>query len=192
MTQTDRGALRAELRTRRRALTAVERARAGARVGNLLEPYWQGARLAGYWACDGELPLHALPPTPAGATYHLPCLQPGQQLAFAPWQMGAALKPNRYGIPEPDVDDQALLDPHALDVVLVPLVGFSRDGNRLGSGGGYYDRSFAFLNHQPRPKRPQLIGVAYSFQELERLPAAPWDVALDLIITETEVIQPAA
>ncbi|MBD8527489.1 5-formyltetrahydrofolate cyclo-ligase [Pseudomarimonas arenosa] len=191
MTEFDRGALRADLRQRRRALSAAERVRAGTQVGGLLEPYWNGARLAGYWACDGELPLHALPPTPPEAQYCLPCLLPDKRLAFAPWRPGEALKPNRYGIPEPDLPDQSLLRPEALDVVLVPLIGFTRDGTRLGSGGGYYDRSFAFLNHMPRPQRPQLIGIAYSFQELPRLPAAPWDVALDLIVTEREVIRTA-
>lgn len=189
MTELDRGALRAELRLRRRRLSAPERMRAGVRVGEQLSSLWHGARLAGYWACDGELPLHALPPTPPGADYCLPCLREGGRLAFGAWSPGAALKPNRYGIPEPDLNEQQLLDPTELDVVLVPLVGFNRDGTRLGSGGGYYDRSFAFLNESPRRRQPLLIGVAYDFQELPQLRAEAWDVPLDLIVTESEVIR---
>ena len=82
----------------------------------------------------------------------------------------------------------AQLAPHALDIVLVPLLAFDRRGTRLGSGGGYYDRSFAFLHGQARPHRPLLVGVGYAFQEVESLPAAAWDVALDYIATDAELI----
>ena len=193
MTEPDRAALRAELRARRRALTATDRMRSGARVGEQLAEFLPPSGwLAGYWACDGELPLHALPPLPAAARYCLPVLQPECRLRFAGWLPGRPLRANRYGIPEPEVDQSALLEPESLDLVLLPLLGFSRSGARLGSGGGYYDRSFAFLNASPRPAAPRLIGVGYACQEIEHLRAEPWDVALDLIITEREVIVPAA
>jgi 5-formyltetrahydrofolate cyclo-ligase len=97
------------------------------------------------------------------------------------------VQPNRYGIPEP-VAPGELLEPFQLDLVLVPLLGFDRRGHRLGHGGGYYDRSFAFLNEQVRPTEPLLVGIAYDFQELEIVNEEPWDVALDFIATNRELI----
>jgi 5-formyltetrahydrofolate cyclo-ligase len=111
----------------------------------------------------------------------------GQRLHFAPWQSGDDVQPNRYGIPEP-VEPAELFEPFQLDLVLVPLLGFDRRGHRLGHGGGYYDRSFAFLKEQVRPTEPLLVGIAYAFQELPRIEAAKWDVALDFIATDRELI----
>jgi 5-formyltetrahydrofolate cyclo-ligase len=104
-------------------------------------------QVAGYWAVGGELPLHvALAALVArGQNYHLPVLTHGRTLRFAPWRQGVALQPNRYGIPEPQCAPAELLAPQALDLVLVPLIGFDRRGHRVGTGGGYYDRTFAFL-----------------------------------------------
>ncbi|MGP1664777.1 MAG: 5-formyltetrahydrofolate cyclo-ligase, partial [Rhodanobacter sp.] len=59
---------------------------------------------------------------------------------------------------------------------------------RLGYGGGYYDRSFAFLKDQARPAEPLLVGVGYAFQELDELAAQAWDIRLDFIATEHELI----
>lgn len=68
------------------------------------------------------------------------------------------------------------------DIILTPLVGFDRRGNRLGQGAGHYDRAFAAFPHARR------IGVAWSVQEVDALPADPWDVPLHAIITEREWI----
>lgn len=76
-----------------------------------------------------------------------------------------------------------------LDMVFVPLVAFSRDGSRLGQGGGYYDRTFAFRTQPEVLKRPLLVGLAHAFQEVEYLPREPWDVPLDVIITDCELIK---
>ena len=72
--------------------------------------------------------------------------------------------------------------PEAMNVVIVPVLGFTRAGTRLGMGGGFYDASFAFRKTRPAP--PLLIGAAYSCQELEHLEAADWDVMLDAVATE--------
>jgi len=145
--------------------------------------------VAGYWAVRGELPLHMLLNHPrSGFIYCLPLLD-GKRLRFAPWRFGDPLVQNRYGIPEPDVAPSSCLEPGQLDGVLVPLLAFDRRGNRLGSGAGYYDRSFAFLLERARPARPLLIGVGYAFQEVESLPAQAWDVPLDLVATEHELIE---
>jgi 5-formyltetrahydrofolate cyclo-ligase len=115
-------------------------------------------------------------------------ITPANDLQFAAWSAGADLQANRYGIPEPVAAATERLGPAEIDVVLVPLLGFDRRGNRLGSGAGFYDRSFAFLRDRQRPARPVLIGVGYHFQEVPALAPATWDVALDFIATDRELI----
>ncbi len=134
---------------------------------------------------DGEIALHAfqlgLPP---GLTWCLPVLGPEKTLRFAPWRPGDALASNRFGIPEPDVDDESLLAPEAMALVVVPLVGFDSHGHRLGMGGGWYDRSFAFRNRKVAP--PWLVGAAFGAQQVGTLVAADWDVALDAVCSERD------
>ena len=147
------------------------------------------ARIAGYWAVGGEMPLHAVYTSlrTREQRYFLPLLAEPGLLRFAAWQPGAPLRHNRYGIPEPEVA-QGDVAPSELDVVLLPLLGFDRKGNRLGMGAGYYDRSFAFLRDAPRPARPLLVGIGYHFQELAQIAAEAWDIRLDFIATDRELI----
>ena len=72
--------------------------------------------------------------------------------------------------------------------MLVPLLGFDRSGHRLGFGGGFYDTSFAFLRTGERPREPLLVGIAYAAQELAEFAPEAWDVRLDFIATERELI----
>jgi 5-formyltetrahydrofolate cyclo-ligase len=184
--------LRQTLADRRRALSPAERIAAAQGLRRSLEQlpeYFTDTRVAGYWAVNGELPLNlVIPPLASrGQQFLLPVLQSGQRLRFARWQAGEEVQPNRHGIPEP-VNASEWFEPFQLDLVLVPLLGFDRRGHRLGYGGGYYDRSFAFLNEQVRPTEPLLVGVAYHFQELDLVQEHPWDVALDFIATDRELI----
>ena len=184
--------LRQQLAERRRALTPAQRIGAAQGLRRSLEQlpeYLTDARVAGYWACDGELPLNlVIPPLASrGQQFLLPVIGPNHRLRFAPWQAGQDVQPNRYGIPE-TVEPKELFEPFQLDLVLVPLLAFDRNGNRLGTGGGYYDRGFAFLQEQARPTEPLLVGVAYAFQELPQIDAQAWDVPLDYIATEHELI----
>ncbi len=159
------------------------------RVLEQLPEYFTDARVAGYWAFRDELPLNlVIPPLAArGQQFLLPVVTADRHLVFAPWLTGDAVQPNRYGIPEP-VTPATWLAPEQTELVLVPLLGFDRRGHRLGYGGGYYDRSFAFLNAQTRPTEPLLVGIAYALQELPQIDASPYDVALDFIATEDELI----
>lgn len=193
MTTIDRSALRAELRARRRALDARSRMQAGEAVAARLRPLLGEGYVAGYWAVDGELPLHALLAGERRFIYCLPRLLDGNRLGFAPWRPGDALVANRFGIPEPDVEPTSLLDAEQLHTVLLPLVGFTRSGQRLGAGGGYYDRSFAARLQSPGAG-PRLIGIGYACQQIEALDAQAWDVPLDAVVTELELIdlRPAA
>ncbi len=182
---------RRDLRARRRALGAPERMAAALALPQrlrVLPALSQPGYVAGYWAMDGELSLHALLMGQPPFVYCLPCLREDGSLGFAPWRTGDPLRSNRYGIPEPDLERTSQLEPEQMHCVLLPLVGFDRRGGRLGAGGGYYDRSFAFLNTRPRPPAPQLVGIAYGFQQLEDFAPEPWDVALDYVATERELI----
>jgi 5-formyltetrahydrofolate cyclo-ligase len=183
--------LRRALRQRRRDASAAERMAAAEAVASrlLYHPRFptQGY-VAGYWATDGELPLHMLQMRlREGQSWCLPCVQPDGSLRFAPWRPGDPLHTNLYGIPEPDLAPESLLPAQDMAVVVLPLLGFTRQGQRLGMGGGYYDRSLAFRRGSKTP--PWLVGAAYSFQELDALAAQDWDVPLDAIATEEEFIE---
>ena len=187
-----RQSLREQMAARRRALTPPARMAAAQGLRRTLEQlpeYLTDTRVAGYWATGGELPLNlVIPPLAArGQRFLLPLLAKNKELHFAPWNSGDDVAPNRYGIPEP-VAPREWFAPFQLDLVLVPLLAFDRRGHRLGHGGGWYDRSFAFLKQQARPTEPLLVGVAYDFQEVEHLDAEPWDVPLDYVATEHELI----
>lgn len=179
--------LRQDLRTRRRALPAVDRiAAADTLATRLLTLSFapQSGYVAGYWAMDGEIALHAWQMRlPRECIYCLPVLCDDQRLRFAPWRPGDALVSNRHGIPEPDLSPSALLDAASLSLVVVPLVGFDEHGHRLGMGGGWYDRSFAFRHESAPP--PYLVGAAFALQQLPPLAAESWDVRLDAVCTET-------
>jgi len=183
--------LRRQLRQARRAIPPAQRIAAAERLAaQLLNLPFAPASgdVAGYWALDGEIALNVwqlrLPDT---VRYCLPVLHDDGCLRFAPFSPGAALKPNRFGIPEPDVPAAALLPAEAMTLVVVPLVGFDADGNRLGMGGGWYDRSFAFRQQQPAP--PYLVGAAFALQQVHAgLSPEPWDVRLDAVCCEDRTI----
>ncbi|MFD0326277.1 5-formyltetrahydrofolate cyclo-ligase [Lysobacter gummosus] len=186
----DRSTLRRALRAQRRNLPAAVRiSGAEALAANLLAlPFApQSGYVAGYWAMDGEIALHAWQlRLPKDCIYCLPVLHEEQQLRFAPWRPGDALVPNRFGIPEPSLAETSLLLPEQLSLIVLPLVGFDARGHRLGMGGGWYDRSLAFRQRSPAP--PWLAGAGYEAQRVEQLEAADWDVALDAVCTEAGIL----
>jgi 5-formyltetrahydrofolate cyclo-ligase len=102
-------------------------------------------------------------------------------------EMHGALRDNRLGIAEPQ--GSATLGARWLDLVFLPLLGFDRGGLRLGTGGGYYDRAFAFRQLRRSWHAPRLVGLGYAFQEVEGLTAAAHDVLLDAVVTEEGVIR---
>lgn len=110
-----------------------------------------------------------------------------QPLRFARLDGRHGLTHNRYGIVEPHA--RQLMNARWLDVMIMPLVAFDRNGRRLGMGGGYYDATLAYLRSRKRWRKPLLIGVAYACQELAEVPAEPWDVRLDMILTEKGLIR---
>jgi 5-formyltetrahydrofolate cyclo-ligase len=182
----DRDRLRREMRARRRALPAAQRiAAADALASQLFALPFAPASgyVAGYWAMDGEIALHAWQlRLSRECVYCLPVLA-GDLLCFAPWRPGDALATNRFGIPEPDVEPSSALPASDMAFVAMPLVGFDANGTRLGMGGGWYDRSFAFRRESPAP--PWLVGVGFEAQRVDALAAEDWDVRPDAICTES-------
>jgi len=144
--------------------------------------------VAGYLAADGEIdPGRTLAlARRMGKQTVLPVLR-GSALVFAVHGPGVALEPNRFGIAEPV--GTAHRHARAIDLVLVPLVGFDDRGNRLGMGGGFYDRTFAYLRARHRWRRPHLVGVAHPEQRVDALESQPWDVPLTAVVTPAGVVR---
>ena len=92
------------------------------------------------------------------------------------------LEQNQFGIWEPVGDSST--SAKQLDLVVTPLVAFDKKMNRIGMGGGYYDRCFQFLKHRRNWLRPKLLGVAFNCQEVEEIAPNPWDVPLYRVVTE--------
>jgi 5-formyltetrahydrofolate cyclo-ligase len=190
---TERQQLRQHLRDRRASLAPAQRIAAAQGLLQQLQRLPElsvDERIGGYFAVNGELSLHLVVAHcwRQGKAFHLPVAGAKRELRFARYDAASTVQPNRFGIPEPVVGATGLVAPAALELVLVPLLGFDRRGHRLGYGGGFYDRSFAFLHGAERPAVPLLVGVGYAFQEVDTLAAESWDVALDFIATEHELI----
>jgi len=107
-------------------------------------------------------------------------------LKFAPVKNGTEWTCNRYGILEPVYSNASLVNGMNLDVVIVPLVAFDEECNRIGMGAGFYDRTFAFRKHRGNWHKPLLIGIAYDFQRVDKINPEAWDVPLDCVVTEKE------
>ena len=103
---------------------------------------------------------------------------------FVPYQQDTELHVGAYGILEPMHPGPAI-EATALDLVLVPLLGFDPQGHRLGYGAGYYDRYFSFLNNAPQCNKPKLLGLAYECQKCAEIVSEPWDVPCHAVLTES-------
>jgi len=107
-----------------------------------------------------------------------------KKLLFGKLRPDSKLKKNCFGIPEPYANRNNQISADSLDMVFVPLVAFDLNGFRIGMGSGYYDRTFAKKLTTKDLKHPVLIGLAYEFQKQECLNHQPWDVPLDMVVTE--------
>jgi 5-formyltetrahydrofolate cyclo-ligase len=185
--------MRAALRARRRALSPSERIAFAERIARNvdcwlhLRPSW---RIALYAALPEELdttPLIDLARA-RGCRIYLPRIDRhslGRKMQFV--EMSARQRSNRLGIVEPE--GSRIIGARWLDAVFLPLVGFDSHGVRLGTGGGYYDRAFAFRRWRTVWHTPQLVGLAYSFQQVEQIIPAAHDVLLDAVVTEKGVVR---
>jgi len=187
--------IRRQIRSQRQALPQAERQQAAIRLCSQLDRsrlFNNSRHIAFYLANDGEIDpyflMHAA--WQRGKQCYLPVLgmRPCNRLWFIPYAAETPLVDNRFGIPEPiHPHRQRQLKPHSLDLILMPLVAFDQSGNRLGMGGGFYDRTLAFLQQRRSWRKPRLVGLAYEFQERADIPVQQWDVPLDAIVTEQHI-----
>lgn len=140
--------------------------------------------IAAYIAIRGEISLAPAIEQLSQTTkqLYLPVLR-GARMHFAPWHPEQALLKKDFGLLEPDTPEENWREAKQLDLVLTPLVVFDQHCNRIGQGGGYYDRAFAFRQATSTTK-PILLGVAHEEQQEPRLTTENWDVPLDMIATE--------
>ena len=111
----------------------------------------------------------------------LPVINKNFQMDFYKWSFSDLLKVNKYGIPEPETEN--IVCP---DILLIPLVAFDQNLNRLGYGGGYYDRLIAKIS---KKKKIVKIGLAFSFQKVDKVPINIYDQKLDYILTNKIIIK---
>jgi 5-formyltetrahydrofolate cyclo-ligase len=188
--------VRTRMRAARAAIGPAEQVRAALAVAqrvSALEEFGSARRIGAYVAVGGELdPAPTVAAARAlGHEVLLPVVvAPGEALRFAPLEAGSELVPGRFGIPVPQALPQALSAGSDLDLVLVPLVAFDEDCGRAGMGAGFYDRTFASRLEFGPP--PLLVGLAHDLQRVDRLEAAPHDVALDLVVTPTRTVRSSA
>ena len=145
-------------------------------------------RIGLYLPNDGEIDLQPLISTAwsANKSCYLPVLMPFNEnrLWFAPLEPGERMVVNRFGISEPDRNWYQMVKLWSIDLLLMPLVAFDGSGNRMGMGGGFYDRSFSYLNQRKRWRKPHLLGTGFELQRVDKLPHQPWDIPLDGVVTE--------
>ncbi len=186
--------LRQQLRAARNAILPNQRDQAAT---NLCQkaidlPWYATAKnIALYWPHDDE--ISTMPLIEHTVKQHNRCflpvllIDPRQKLAFASYDTNTPLVKNRYGIPEPELSFATLTRLLDLDIIFVPVVGFDPQGRRLGRGGGFYDATFADLHQSKTKKWPKLVGLAYSCQCVDEIPADVWDWQLDAVVTESDV-----
>jgi len=186
--------LRAEMRARRKKVTAREQAAAAQGLAGVvirhrvLRP---GMRIAVYQARGREADLSRIIAIARrrDCVLYLPTIIRHRTgvMDFIRFDADTRLRPNAFGIPEPDPATAQRIPLRELDLILVPLLAVDTEGWRLGSGGGFYDRRLHRLRAERRWRRPRLIGIAYEFQRVERISHEAWDVPLDAVITETDL-----
>jgi 5-formyltetrahydrofolate cyclo-ligase len=182
-----RQVLRKTLRAQRAVLSQHTCAQAAEQLQHRCLPLISSARtVAGYFAINGEMPVDELLKTcrRSGQVTLAPAID-GNRLAFIPFDDDTPMVVGQLGIHQPDVPRVHWLTPAMIDAVLVPLVGFDENCNRLGMGGGYYDQSFALRRESPAP--PLLIGVAHAIQQVDSVFHEWWDVPLDYLVTDQAI-----
>ncbi|GHE80473.1 5-formyltetrahydrofolate cyclo-ligase [Thalassotalea profundi] len=188
--------LRKTIRQRRQQLTAPEQVKASQL---LLEQLAQRLlinkvkNIAIYLSNDGELETELVIKWcwKQGITTYLPVIHPFSKghLLFLHYHQDSVMQTNKYGILEPKLNIQNIIPAQNLDIIFTPLVAFDTKGNRIGMGGGFYDRTLAkwYQDYRTNPHAtPRPIGIAHDCQKVEDIPTQSWDIPLPEIITPTQ------
>ncbi len=186
-----RPALRRKLRQARRQLTPAQQRLAASRLYRQLaqHPVFRRVRhIALYLPNDGEIDPGLLlrAAQRRGKATYLPVLNPWPRtrMVFQRIKPGERLRRNRFGIFEPVIRSARQRRVWALDLLLMPLVGFDGKGGRLGMGGGFYDRSLAYRAMRKKSHKPTLLGLAHECQRVDQLPLESWDVPIQGTVTD--------
>lgn len=182
--------LRQQKRAQRRQLEPAQQTRHAERLAEQIihhRSFTDSQRIAAYLANDGEIdPVHIIQQAwNLGKEVYLPILSAHENsLLFAPYTQHSVMQRNQFGIAEPTCPSAQWRKAEAMDLILLPLVAFDEQGNRMGMGSGFYDRSLA--NIRQHEKSARLIGLAHEIQKTTRLEAQSWDIPLDAIVTEAD------
>ena len=185
--------LRKEKRESRKNLKKSEQAFAAKnllfRIQKLPE-FYQAKKIAFYFASDGEISPHLIVQQlfRLNKESYFPVIQKNGSLVFRKYTTKNTLKNNRFHIPEP-LPKNPSCSLNELDIIFLPLVAFDKKGNRLGMGGGFYDRTLESRSIKNALERPLLIGLAHQIQEVESLLTNTWDIPLDGIVTDKKYIR---
>jgi 5-formyltetrahydrofolate cyclo-ligase len=182
---TQKATLRAAALAARDALSVEQRTAAALALAARGLPFAlvPGSIVSGYSPIRSEIDPVPLMRTLAGrgARLALPAVMArGKSLTFRAWYAGDQLMLGPLGILEPSPAAAETIP----DIMLVPLAAFDRAGHRIGYGAGHYDYTLAHLR---KVKPIAAIGLAFAAQEIEAVPALPHDVALDYVLTETQL-----
>ncbi|ABL02678.1 5-formyltetrahydrofolate cyclo-ligase [Candidatus Ruthia magnifica str. Cm (Calyptogena magnifica)] len=180
-------ALRLTLRQKRRAINHSNREKLAKRLlsqTQRLVTFKHGQKIAIYLPNDGEIDTKYIYNflKRQGFSIYLPILV-NKSLKFS--KINKHFKKNIFSIKEPVFTQ--ILSAKQINIIFMPLVGFDKNKNRIGMGGGFYDRTLTFKKPQQNYKNPKLYGLAFDCQKVYRLNANPWDVPLNAIITPTAI-----
>lgn len=189
--ESQRRSLRQQMRKARRHLSATQQRKAATDLlSQVRHRLWflKARHIALYLPNDGEID-----PSPLirlcwrmNKRVYLPVLHPirHNRLWFLPYTPATAMTRNRFRILEPKLKYHPRRPGWAMDLVMLPLVAFDAAGNRMGMGGGFYDRTFSYKLAPTGLQGAKLVGLAHDFQRVGELPVQPWDVPLLGIVTD--------
>jgi 5-formyltetrahydrofolate cyclo-ligase len=186
-----RNTLRQTFRERRKALSLTDHNEAAKQLvshSQTLGLFEHAQKIALYMTNDGELNTKPLITYlwGLGKEVYLPVLHPfaDGHLLFLRYEENTAMRANHFGILEPKLDCTKICPVNQLDILFTPLVAFDETGNRLGMGGGFYDRTLTQTTRD-NVLKPQVIGLALEIQKTLTLPMQAWDIPLLYILTPT-------
>jgi 5-formyltetrahydrofolate cyclo-ligase len=185
--------LRKAIREKRQSLSHVEQKQASVDLLTQLKSdkkIFQAQHIAIYLANDSELDAHPFIEWcwQQQKSVYLPVIHPfsAGQLLFLKYNKNTKMQANQYGINEPKLDITAVKLVNNIDIMFTPLVAFDQKGNRLGMGGGFYDRTLARWYKEfktNKQAKPYPIGLAHNCQKVDNIPCEIWDIPLPEIIT---------
>lgn len=148
--------------------------------------YAASKHIAAYISFGGEIDCNKLMQhcmSHPEKTCYLPVIE-NNQMQFYAYHHTETLTQNQHHFLEPPHHNKLPITPEQIDLIIIPLVAFDTQGNRVGRGAGHYDRFLAPIQQEENRKKPLLIGVAHAFQQVTKITPDQWDIPLDTIITE--------